>query len=226
LGLRPGDTIAVQYGASTLPLRITGILETGGSEDSQILTHLSTAQELLGQKGSVGLVQVRAQAGSRLEDLARLIEDKIPGSEARIVGQVAQAEAQVLGKVQLLMALVAILVLLASALSVSSTLTTEVLERTQEIGLMKALGARDRSIAALLLSEVLALGFIGGLLGYALGFVLAQVIGQSVFSSSISPQPAALGLTLALALSVALVCCIIPLRRALAVDPAIILKGE
>lgn len=226
LGIKPGDTLALQYGNATLSLRITGILDTGGPEDSQVLTHLPTVQTLLNKKDAVGLVQVRAQAGASLEGLARTMEARVPGAEARIVGQVAQAEAQVLDKVQLLMALVAILVLLASALSVSSTLTTAVLERTQEIGLMKALGARDRSIATLLLTEVLALGFIGGLLGYALGLVVAQVIGQSVFSSSISPQPVALALTLALSLAVALLCCIIPLRRALAVDPAIILKGE
>ena len=208
LGISPGDTISVRYGTSTLPLRISGILETGGSEDSQLLTHLPAVQKLLGKEGAVGLVQVRAQAGTALEPLARQLEE------------------QVLGKVQLLMALVAALVLLASSLSVSSTLATAVLERTREIGLMKALGASDGSIAALLLAEVLVLGLLGGLMGYGLGLGLAQVIGYSVFDSAISPQPEALALTLSLALAVALTCCVIPLRRALAVEPAIILKGE
>ncbi|MDP2937013.1 MAG: ABC transporter permease [Dehalococcoidia bacterium] len=226
LGIKPGDTLVLQYGNATLSLRITGILDTGGPEDSQVLTHLAAVQTLLNKQDAVGLVQVRAQAGASLEALARTMEERVSGAEARIVGQVAQAEQQVLAKVQLLMALVAALVLLASALSVSSTLTTAVLERTREIGLMKALGARDSSIAALLLTEVLALGFLGGLLGYVLGLLVAQVIGYSVFGSAISLQPAALGMTLALSLVVALLCCIIPLRRALAVDPAIILKGE
>ncbi|HLB12485.1 MAG TPA: FtsX-like permease family protein [Dehalococcoidia bacterium] len=226
LGISPGDTISVRYGTSTLPLRISGILETGGSEDSQLLTHLPAVQKLLGKEGAVGLVQVRAQAGTALEPLARQLEEQVSSSEARIVGQVAHAEEQVLGKVQLLMALVAALVLLASSLSVSSTLATAVLERTREIGLMKALGASDGSIAALLLAEVLVLGLLGGLMGYGLGLGLAQVIGYSVFDSAISPQPEALALTLSLALAVALTCCVIPLRRALAVEPAIILKGE
>ncbi|MDP2726901.1 MAG: FtsX-like permease family protein, partial [Dehalococcoidia bacterium] len=210
LGIQPGDTITVNYGPATLQLHITGILETGGSEDSQVMAHLPTVQRLLGKEGAVGLVQIRAQAGASLETLARLMEESVPGAEARIVGQVAQAEGQVLGKVQLLMALVAALVLLASSLSVSSTLTTAVLERTREIGLMKALGAKDGSIVRLLLTEVLILGVLGGLLGYGLGFLLAQVIGYSVFASAISLQPAALVLTLVLAVVVALVCCIIP----------------
>lgn len=226
LGIRAGDTLALRFGTSALSVHVTGILETGGSEDSQILTHLAAVQALLNKKDAVGLVQIRAPAGRGLEELAHTLEESVSGSEARILGQVAQAEEQVLDKVQLLMALVAILVLLASSLSVSSTLTTAVLERTREIGLMKALGARDSSIAALLLAEVLALGTLGGLLGYGLGLLVAQMIGYSVFGSGIAPQPAAVAMTLALALAVALICCVVPLRRALAVDPAIILKGE
>lgn len=226
LGSGIGDVLALRYGTSSLQLRVSGILETGGSEDSQVLTDLPYVQELLGKKGAVGLVQVRAQAGSSLDTLARNLQSEVPGSEARVVGQVAQAEEQVLDKVELLMALVALLVLIASSLSVSSTLTTAVLERTREIGLMKALGAGDGSVAGLLLSEVLVLGLAGGLLGYGLGFVLAQIIGQSVFSSAVALQPAALGITVALALIVALICCVIPVRRVLAVDPAITLKGE
>ena len=226
LGIRPGGTLALQYGSSVLSLRINGILDTGGPEDSQVLTHLPTVQTLLNKKGAVGLVQVRAQAGPGLERLARSMEEQVSGAEARIVGQVAQAEEQVLGKVQLLMVLVAALVLLASSLSVSSTLTTAVMERTREIGLMKALGARDSTIASLLLAEVLVLGLLGGVLGYILGLLVAQVIGYSVFGSAIALQPAALAMTLSIALGVALLCCIIPLRRALAVEPAIILKGE
>ncbi len=226
LGVMPGDSLEVQHGGSSLRLSISGTIETGGSEDSQVLASLLLVQRLLGRTGEVGLVQMRSPAGADLEALAHQVELDIPGSEVRIVGQVAQAEGQVLGKVELLLAIVAVLVLLASSLSVSSTLTAAVLERTREIGLMKALGARDRSVVTLLLSEVLILGVVGGLLGYGFGFGLSQVIGFSVFSSAVALQPAALALTVALALAVALVCCIVPVRRILAVDPAITLKGD
>lgn len=226
LGVQRGDDLSVRYGSSSLQLKVTGILQTGGSEDSHITAGLTAVQGLLGQSDAIGLVQVRTQAGVGVESLARQVEEMIPGSEARVVGQVAHAEEQVLGKVQMLLALVAGLVLLASSMSVSSTLTTAVLERTREIGLMKALGARDRSVVLILLTETVLLGFIGGLLGYLLGFILAEVIGLSVFASTIAPQPLALAVTTILALVVAIACCIVPVRRALAIDPAIILKGE
>ncbi|MDO8691086.1 MAG: ABC transporter permease [Dehalococcoidia bacterium] len=226
LGVKPGDSLTLRYGTSSLHLQVAGVLETGGSEDSQVIASLQAVQGLLGRNGAVGLVQVRAPSGVSLEALARQFEQEVPGSEARIVGQVDRAEQQVLGKVELLLAIVALLVLLASSLSVSSTLTAAVLERTREIGLMKALGARDGTVVMQLVAEVLFLGISGGILGCGLGFVLAQVIGLSVFGSAVSPQPAALGLTLGLAVVVALVCCIVPVRRVLAVDPAITLKGE
>lgn len=227
LGLQLDKNLTVKYKGSSETLKVTGIVNTGAAEENQVFVDLSTAQKLTGLEGKVGLVQVSALTQSHpLSHLSQFIEQGIPGTEARIVGQIAKAESRILSKVQLLMALVAALILIASGLVILSTMTTTFLERTPEIGLMKALGASDRRIAGLFGVEIGIIALGGGLLGYLLGYILAQFIGHQVFDSSISLQPVALLVTLAIAIIVTLLGSTLPLRRAMKVDPALTLRGE
>jgi putative ABC transport system permease protein len=70
--------------------------------------------------------------------------------------------------------------LLVAAFVVANTMMMSVLERTSEIGLMKALGARDKDILLLFLLEAALVGFGGGLSGLALAFFLAKVLNQTI----------------------------------------------
>ena len=72
---------------------------------------------------------------------------------------------------------------------VTNLVTANVIERSAEIGLMKAVGAQDLSIIALFLAQIILVGLAGGGIGYAGGLVLARLIGQIVFSSPIEVAP-------------------------------------
>ncbi|MCL5959786.1 MAG: FtsX-like permease family protein [Chloroflexi bacterium] len=227
LKLQPGDKLSMRSGPNAKDLVVKGLVETGGQEDNQVFVPLVTAQSLLDKPGRVGAVQISAMVNRRpLENIASDIEKRIPGSAAKPVGQIAEAEATILDKIRLLMGLVAVLVLIAAGLAVGSTMTTSVLERTKEIGLMKSLGARKQRIAAIFLGEAAAVGLLGGVLGYGIGMVLAQLIGWTVFGSSVSPRWLAIPATLGIALAVALLASIIPVRRAVSIDPIFTLRGE
>ncbi|MBI2917277.1 MAG: ABC transporter permease [Chloroflexi bacterium] len=226
LGVAIGQEIALSGPGGQSSWRVSGVLSTGGSEDSQIVMDLAPAQSLLGRQG-VDLVQLRAQGRQpALEATARGLEAAIPGSQARVVRQVASAESSVVAKVQGLMALVAMLVLVAASLAVFSTMATTVLERTPEVGLMKALGASPNRIGLMFTLEATAIGAAGGLTGFALGLAVAQAIGKSVFGSYLPASLWALPATIAVALAVALLASLWPIRRAVRIEAARILRGE
>lgn len=227
MGVRAGELLRVRSSAVETDLLVRGTVETGGDEDGQLFLPLPAAQLLLARPGLVGAVEVSASAERRpLAEIAAELERKVPGSRARVVGQIADAEASVLGKVRMLVGLVAVLVLLASGLAVGSTMAASVMERTREIGLMKALGAGRPAIALIFLVEAAAIALLGAVPGFVLGLGLAQAVGQAVFGAGIAPSLLAAPATLAAVSVVCLVASILPIRRALAVDPAQTLRGE
>jgi len=99
-------------------------------------------------------------------------------------------------------------------------------ERTREIGLMKAIGADNKSIVMQFLSETLMIGLAGVAAGLIAGFILAQVLGQAVFGSSISFRIIVLPLTLIPSIAASLLAAAIPVRMAVNVVPAQVLKEE
>ena len=147
-------------------------------------------------------------------------------SVARPVRQVAQSEGVILEKTQLLMVLVTVLALIASALAIANLVTAGVMERSSEIGLMKAVGAKDKQIIALFLTETIIVGLAGGLLGYAGGLGLAQAIGYMVFGSSIAFVPVVVGLVAVLVILVVLGASIPAIRYLLRLNAAEVLHGR
>jgi putative ABC transport system permease protein len=105
-------------------------------------------------------------------------------------------------------------------------MTTSVIERRKEIGLMKSIGAQNQKIVTLFLLETIFIGIIGGILGYMIGVILSQFIGISVFSTTISPQVIVIPFVLGISIGVSLLASILPVRKAIKVEPAIVLRGE
>ena len=131
-----------------------------------------------------------------------------------------------LSKLSALVLLVTIIVLALTMICVATTMTAVVTERRREIGLRKALGASDKSIMLEFMGEGLMLGLIGGLLGSLLGFGFAYLVSTNVFNSTITFLPALIPITVFVALAVTALACIMPVRNATKVDPALVLKGE
>jgi putative ABC transport system permease protein len=119
-----------------------------------------------------------------------------------------------------------VLTLICSALAISNLVTANVMERSVEIGLMKALGASGLAIAALVLSEILVAAFLGGAAGYLVGLGLAQLIGLTVFGSAVSVKLVVIPIGALMVLLVSLLGSLPALRALLGLRPAEVLHGR
>ena len=140
--------------------------------------------------------------------------------------QVADSEGAILEKTQLLMVLITVLSLIGSALGITNLVTASVMERSNEIGLLKAIGAKNSAISALVLTEVILTGIVGAVIGYFAGFGFAQIIGHTVFSSAIEMKLYVIPIVGVLVIAVTLAGSIPAIRMLLRLRPAEVLHGR
>jgi putative ABC transport system permease protein len=252
-GIHVGDVIAVHAGRETRQLTVKGIFNAGSDEDERVYVPLQTAQALSGQAERVSRVEVSAlttpdnelsrRAAQNPKSLSikewetwyctayvsaicYQIEEVITDSVAKPVRQVAESEGAILEKTQLLMLLITALSLIGSALGISNLVTTSVMERSGEIGLLKAIGAHNSPVTALVLTEVLLTAIAGGFAGYFAGLGFARVIGYSVFGSAIDIKPMVIPIVSVLVCLVTLAGSIPSIRFLLSLRPAEVLHGR
>ena len=240
LDLKGGDTITVIYAtendeadesgvteSAEMQMTVTGILETGGSEEAYIYMALTDLEALVGDNSRLDVVELSVSGTSDvLAGYMNAIPEHVPEIAPRLVKRVTESESTVLTKLQALVFLVTAVVLVLTMICVATTMTAVVTERRKEIGLRKALGASDGGIIGEFMGEGLLLGGIGGLIGAGLGFAFAQFVSVNVFSSSISFRFWLLPVTIVVSILVTGLACLMPVRSATEIDPALVLKGE
>ena len=206
---------------------VTGILDTGGKEEDYAYMLLSDMEKLTGLPTEYDVCELSVSGNSsELSDIADTIARNVEGIQARLVKRVTESEDTVLSKLQSLVLLVTVVVLALTMICVATTMTAVVAERRKEIGLRKALGASNGSIISEFMGEGVVLGAFGGLLGSFLGFLFAQAVSRNVFNSSITLMPWLVPVTILASVLVTGIACLIPIRSATQIDPALVLKGE
>lgn len=169
---------------------VVGFYEEVGNpqDDSQVYVTLEGFESIFpDSKDQFGYVMIKSSAGVDPEDLADKIKDKLrkykgedKGKETFYVQTFADMMEtfgniiNILNGILLLIALISVLV---ASVNIMNTMYTAVIERTQEIGVMKAIGATNRTILTIFVFESGFLGLIGGLIGVMLGYVVAKTGG-------------------------------------------------
>jgi putative ABC transport system permease protein len=232
---------------------VEGIFSAGGDEDECFYLPLASVQALSDKPGMVNRVEVSAlttpdnelsrraaqdpnalsikewetwYCTAYVSAICYQIDEVITDAVSKPVRQVAESEGAILEKTQLLMLLITILSLAGSALGISNLVTASVMERSTEIGLLKAVGAYDGSISILVLAELFITGIVGGTAGYFAGLGFAQIIGRSVFGSAIDIKPMVIPIVASLVFLVMMAGSIPSIRLLLSLRPAEVLHGR
>ena len=249
-----GDKITLTGEVGSAELTVVGIFDAGGEEDDYVYTTVDTAQAISGLDGCIDSIEVSAitTPDNELADKAKKegvgslsvaqyekwyctayvssicyqIQEVITDSVASPVRQVADSEGAILNKTELLMVLITILSLIGAALGICNLVTATVMERSSEIGLMKAIGAHNSAVSLLVLTEIFINAVIGGIAGYFAGWGFAQLIGRSVFGSSITMRPMVIPIVAVLVALVTLIGSIPAIRMLLRLRPTEVLHGK
>lgn len=253
--LKLGDTIDIISTKTNkkFTLTINNIFHSGGAEDTQIYVSLPVAQDLADKKGLVERVEVSAlttpenelarkaaqdpNSLSRTEwdtwyctayisSIAYQLEELMPDVRVKAIMQVAESEGSILQKTQLLMLLLTILSLICSALAISNLVTANVIERSTEIGLLKALGATNTAVAMLILTEIFIIALLGGFFGYFIGFGFAQIIGHTVFGYFVDSKMIIIPLALIMVILITFLGSLPALRIMMFLRPTDVLHGR
>ncbi|MFZ7243161.1 ABC transporter permease [Avibacterium avium] len=236
-----------------LDLHIVGILSTGGAEEQQIVLPLSAVQNLLNLSGKVQAIKVSAltvpenklsrkardnpdalaaeeydrwYCTAYVSSISHQLEEAISGAVVRPIWQVAASEGVVIEKIQLLLAVVTVAALVAAAMGIASLMTTTIIERSKEIGLMKALGAYQWQIVLLFYCEAIISALLGGALGCVAGWGLAKFIGITLFGSPLDFAWIVVPCVLVLSMIIALIGTWFPAHRIAQLYPVEVLYGR
>jgi putative ABC transport system permease protein len=201
-----GDAVSV----NGRELIVAGILEPTGSQDDQLaFVTLATAQELFNKAGLISMAEVAALCKDcPIEDMVRQIAEVLPGAKVMAIQQVVKSRMEMLAQFARFSYGIGGVILFIGGLVVLVTMMGSVRERTNEIGIFRAIGFRRRHIMRIVFVEAAVISGLSGVIGYLLGVGSARgalaLFGEGhPVHVPFSPELAAGAVALALALGMA-----------------------
>ena len=185
-----GDRIKMQVNVhgedKEMVFRVIGIMkEIGGTfgaeDDNSITIPLRVCQQLYDVGGEFDYIAALVDSTDRVDEAVKRIEDTM-GDDVMVMSYetVQGLVGDVLGTIEAVLGGIAAISLIVAGVGIINTMTISVMERTREIGILKAIGAKSREVLILVLSEAIFTGLFGGIIGAILGFVLGQKVGDYI----------------------------------------------
>ena len=206
--------------------RVCGILDTGGAEDSMLYALNADVNTLTGVKRGADVIAYSSSAPS-VDAVVRSINDMTSMRvRAQQVTKVTAADTGIVTMLRSLFWIVSLVVLVLMMVGVSTTISSIVQQRRNEIGLRKALGASAKSIGVEFTAEAGLYGFVGGVAGTAVGYVFARLLAAMVFARDLGVNWWLVAFSVAFSIIASCVAALPPVLRASKIDPAIVLREE
>jgi putative ABC transport system permease protein len=195
---QPGEEIVGQMvRIKNFPFRIIGVLASKGrtpsgrdQDDAVFVPYTTASRKLSGRRlpGVVHFIGVSAQSKELVSEARREIEKLLrqrhrilPGGEddftVRTLDEFAQTAEKTTGIMTLLLTAVAAISLVVGGIGIMNIMLVSVTERTREIGIRMAVGAREKDVLIQFLVEAMTLSIVGGILGTIVGIVISKLVG-------------------------------------------------
>jgi putative ABC transport system permease protein len=226
------------------PYRVVGVLKEkgeapfGGDQDDCAIMPIASYRARV-QKTPPGFAGVLMASATSIDTTDRAVrqidgvlrqrhhvgEDTKPDFEIHTQKEFAEMQQTVFGLLTLLLVGVAAVSLVVGGIGVMNIMLVSVTERTREIGIRMAIGAREADIRAQFLVEAVVLATLGGLAGALIGVAVIGTL-SSALKWSMSPSPAALFVSIGVSAAIGVGFGFFPARRAARLDPIEALRHE
>ena len=173
--IEPGDIF--RYPNLDREFTVAGIIgNTTSQDDAFVYMPIKTAQELLDNPNGATAIGAKVSRPEQLGSITRALEEAVPGIQIVTMGQVMNSVANVAASAKSLSLAIALVALVIGAVGVMNSILMAVFERSQEIGMMRAIGASRWDIFQIILKETTILTIGGGLAGIAGAMLGAQLV--------------------------------------------------
>jgi putative ABC transport system permease protein len=236
------DAVGQQIRLSNVPFTIVGVLKkkgqaaAGTDQDDVVLIPYTTAQTRLNGRSRLGQILSSTSSPEDIpaaqDEIRALMRESHKLGEAddddftiRNQTELAQAATGTTKIMSLLLASIASISLIVGGIGIMNIMLVSVTERTREIGIRMAIGARGSDVLRQFLVESIALSVIGGVIGVVLGLVCSAIVGKTTGWSIVIPPEAVL-LAMGFSAAVGVFFGFYPARQAAALDPIQALRYE
>jgi len=237
-----GDAVGSSIRIKNVPFRVVGVLDRKGGnmmgqdQDDQIVAPYTTVMKQLQGRPRIGQVLISArsasavaQAQTEIEALLRQRHRIPPGQDSdftlRSQEEIASTSAQTSKTLSILLGSAAAISLLVGGIGIMNIMLVSVTERTREIGIRLAIGAKGKHVLLQFLLEAMALSIVGGAIGVALGLLVPHLVSKFAgLPTQVSPGSVLLAFAFAAAIGIFFG--FYPARKASRLDPIDALRYE
>lgn len=235
-GIDVGDKILIQTPKGGLVrFLVTGLYDLGVASinDSWIVTDLNTAQSVLGLGNGVSTIEMQVEDVFNADILSKKIAYTLSSEELKVENWKDQNASLLTGLngQSVSSNMIQVFVLVAVLLGISSVLAISVVQRSRQLGILKAMGIKDREASLIFVFQGLMLGIIGAIVGVSFGFGLLFLFTKFAVRPDGSPvvpifiNPGFIALSGMFAIASAMIASVIPARISSKLNPIEVIKN-